>query len=678
VTPRLLSFAVGALIAASSVVSCTAGHNATLAADASGALSLQVEGTDLRIIADPGTFPPGQPVQIRPLSSAPAITGATPLGTAVEIASSSPPAHPMTVEAPAPDGAGAVAASIWDTATGAPRPVGVAPDGGLVRAGITGLGGFSFYTFPSPDDESKWIVQQGVQYLGDFFDAPYECSPPDVGSDLVDVVDRPVSVNLQVDVLDRDASKHTVAVRLCNKLRFAMAYRSTGAAEIAGFTLPRSEFSHDTVLAGEAGDPLTIGATFSPEAVVATAAMFFFEIVSPTAGLSRTLHWGLVNAEAITLIADSARSCASAVEAARAQPTPTSWEPALACLGALDTFPRLVLELVRDQALDELRDAAVDRAVAVAQGPLNLALRSQPLIRLGLEKLFFGTPPDLSFPYRLRCSTAVSCAPRFAPQPAGIDAANHHYSVSCNGETGQPVDVDVAAGSGTMPLADGSNLQVDVVKAVHADITGDARVDDAVLLSCSVQPSNFTVPVIVVLPGDGAPAVELPMIDPIKGGYPIPQYPYDEFDVQSGWLQTGVREYAADESHADEPSLHYLYRWHWTNGTPSAERSPDAEEPTMDVAAFALQTARAKGHDRSVLAKVSCPEPAQRPTGATVLCELVPTTGPAEPGYVAVRVVDAGRKRADGLLLAGDVACNDIPEWASALQNRTSGFLCGE
>ena len=242
--------------------------------------------------------------------------------------------------------------------------------------------------------------------IGDFFDAPYECPPAQFASSLVDSTGYPSSVNLQVDVSDNDVPKRISAVGICNKLRFVMAYDSTGAGTMAGLALPRSNISLVTPLHGKVGDPFVINAELTPDAVTATLLFVAFEALGAHDVVEKVLQKGLLSATAVTFIANGTRACASAVTAAQASPGTDSWKTAMDCLKDTDDFYRALVQV----ATDEFGERAAT-ALLGATGA-RLVLGGHAVQRLLAEWFTLHPESRVTFPYKLRCGDQGSCTVR--------------------------------------------------------------------------------------------------------------------------------------------------------------------------------------------------------------------------------------------------------------------------
>ncbi|MFD2091177.1 esterase/lipase family protein [Blastococcus deserti] len=175
---------------------------------------------------------------------------------------------------------------------------------------------------------------------------------------------------------------------------------------------------------------------------------------------------------------------------------------------------------------------------------------------------------------------------------AEVDPYNATYSLTCGGESADPFSVRVTDGHGSAdnPVTGGS-YDVNVAAVSTGELTGNGRAETAVLLYCSPQPSNFFVSEAVVFLGRRPThQIRLATLDPYEGLYPIPIYDPEEFVVRDGRLVTGIDDYDADDSHADPPSLHFVYEWRW-NGSeflPSQISGDSDQSPSLAEQAKAL------------------------------------------------------------------------------------------
>lgn len=536
-------------------------------ADSTGALAVALTEQPYRLDAPAGTFPAGHRVEVRPVDALPDAGAGRSTGVPIEFVSDVQPVHPVTVQTLVPiDGdVDATTATVWDPTTMRPEAllVEMLPNGHL-RVEVPHFSGFGFFSFPNPIDLSEWIIEGAIGFLEDFINTPYECSTPQFGSTLLDSTGYPTSVHLQVDVEDKDVARSTVTMNICNRLRSVLAYETEGGGEVDGFALPRSELGHDVRLQGASGDPFVLTARFNAEAVTATVALLVLDALpGGTAYTTKLIQKGLANSGSITLITNSARSCASAIEAALAAPDVTRWDGAVSCLKNLDSFQDAVLQLAAEAAVELGLDGAA--SAARLGGPLDLIIAGQVINRIAAEWLLFEPPSVVTFPYRLRCTSGEPCSPRTGAAPPTMpDPENTTYSLTCAGEADQPFTVQVRDGRGTADVpGSSSSFDISIEASAAGDLTGDGSAETAVLIYCAPRPSNFFVSEVVVIAGNSAPLPRLPTIDPADGGYPIPVYDPDEFLIRDATLTTGIDDYAPNESHADMPSLHFVYEWEW-------------------------------------------------------------------------------------------------------------------
>lgn len=149
-----------------------------------------------------------------------------------------------------------------------------------------------------------------------------------------------------------------------------------------------------------------------------------------------------------------------------------------------------------------------------------------------------------------------------------VDWLNATYTTSCGGIATQPFSVTVHNGQGQYQTT-GSPYQdynVAVTGVAHGYLLGDGTPQTAVLLSCSPQPSNYSVTEIQVFTPErqelGTP-LRPPNLVP-NGLYNLPFFDDQPFTIGDGLLNSGAAYYGPEDCHACGPSIQYQLSWQWT------------------------------------------------------------------------------------------------------------------
>jgi pimeloyl-ACP methyl ester carboxylesterase len=149
-----------------------------------------------------------------------------------------------------------------------------------------------------------------------------------------------------------------------------------------------------------------------------------------------------------------------------------------------------------------------------------------------------------------------------------VDWLNATYTTSCGGIATQPFSVTVHNGQGQYQTT-GSPYQdynVAVTSVAHGYLLGDGTPQIAVLLSCSPQPSNYSVTEIQVFTPErqelGTP-LRPPNLVP-NGLYNLPFFDDQPFTIGDGLLNSGAAYYGPEDCHACGPSIQYQLSWQWT------------------------------------------------------------------------------------------------------------------
>jgi hypothetical protein len=403
------------------------GEKQVVYADGAGGLSATLPGYDYRVAAPPDTFPAGERLEVKRAEKTPDIGRGKFLGTPIEITSRVQPAHPVSLEISySKVNLELTVGTLWDKDAKhfETAPIERTEDGDL-RIYLKHVSGGGIVAFPSLDALTQWHAGPGadaaIKYLEDFFDFPYECPAPTFESKLLGSEGYPSrSVNTQLNVNDKQIAKSTVTLQICNPLRFAMEYKATGAGEAEGFSLPRSTVPHDVHLQGVAGDAFKVETKFTPKAFTVTLVF----LMLPMLPYGRTMMTkpqfilkGLTSPSGLTLIANSARSCDSSINAALRTPGATTFDGAVSCLQNLSSFNEAFIDLWRETAVELGLEVAAEQIPVL--GPI---MRGQVWNRIGAELYHFGLPRDVSFPYRLLCAEGsdIACPKRATDPQAAV------------------------------------------------------------------------------------------------------------------------------------------------------------------------------------------------------------------------------------------------------------------
>lgn len=396
---------------------CTSGPAIDiLSADASGGFRASLVSSPLDFVASPGTFRAGQQVEIRPAPGFPEVPGGRALVDPVVIMTDGQPASPVLLQ---PTRAlnvdpGLALAVLWDPETGRLAALPWPDADQQVR--LPRLGGVGWFGFDDTADRQAFLggaaLDGSIEYLKDFFNAAVDCPLLRLDTDLLDVGSYPGTVGFQLDVNDARDRPDTVALSICNPLRFVRAFEARGAGRASGFAFPRSAAPPVYVLLeGEAGDEFVVDASFTPESFTLTM-MFFALGVMPHGGtiVEQVVEDALLGPDSIALAAEVTRTCASSISAALRSTGSDGYAAAIECVTGDEDFVDQVIDIWAAAAVSALLETPASAAELVPQ--VRALVTYQAIQRLALELTIFGAPQDATFPHELRCSTGRPCGPR--------------------------------------------------------------------------------------------------------------------------------------------------------------------------------------------------------------------------------------------------------------------------
>jgi hypothetical protein len=147
-------------------------------------------------------------------------------------------------------------------------------------------------------------------------------------------------------------------------------------------------------------------------------------------------------------------------------------------------------------------------------------------------------------------------------RPPPIDWLNTRYSVKCDGAFGEPVTANVQQGSATGSAGAARSWTIAVDPLATGDLTGDGRPETAVLVSCTPQPSNYSVEELLVIDERGNTLATLPADSSLTN----PEaFRAETAAITEEGLTIDADRLAPDQCRAcGDPELHLTYRWQWT------------------------------------------------------------------------------------------------------------------
>jgi pimeloyl-ACP methyl ester carboxylesterase len=147
---------------------------------------------------------------------------------------------------------------------------------------------------------------------------------------------------------------------------------------------------------------------------------------------------------------------------------------------------------------------------------------------------------------------------------ADNDWLNRTYQLSCDDISDKPIPVTLQNGQGTAGPNSGYDHWEVHIEARAAGSFDGLGSGTAVMFYCTPQPSNFFRQEVQVFHEDGSYVGRLRHLDPLPGGLSLtPVYDHDAFSVNNGLLNTGIRYYAGNDSHASGPSIPATLHWRW-------------------------------------------------------------------------------------------------------------------
>jgi hypothetical protein len=407
-------------------------------ADSAGGASMNLPGLPFHLEARAGTFQPSQRLVVGKTSMLPDKGRSRLLTTPIAISTGGQPTHPLIIETRDvfdvdPD---LTVGALWDLATGHVEVLSIERLANRrLRARIPHLSGFAILTFPSPIDLTDWLTGPVLEGIGnnikDFFDAPYSCPTPAFGSTLLDLGPYPVSVNLQLDVKDNQATPGAAELHFCSRHRFVYEYTAHGSGQANGLILPRSTLAIDVALQGSRGDPFVVDAKFTAQAATATMVLVGLELLPSGTGIVKdVIHDGVLDPDVLGLIANATRSCSSAINAALDSTNASLWSGAVSCWNNQSSYMQAVTDIFTKKAIEKGLESA-DSLVKL-EPRLRLLLAAQSLNRILAELINFGLPKDVSFQYRLRCDLqgGSGCPPRPTPSQPSLPRPAFYYNTA--------------------------------------------------------------------------------------------------------------------------------------------------------------------------------------------------------------------------------------------------------
>jgi hypothetical protein len=207
--------------------------------------------------------------------------------------------------------------------------------------------------------------------------------------------------------------------------------------------------------------------------------------------------------------------------------------------------------------------AAVTSLVAGHVGPAAPSTsRSPPPIPVPVPAPTPPSPPSAPSP------PPAAPAPRSKPP---VDWQNNAYQVTCDGLVPAGFAAGLRGGtatvSGSAIASSGyDSITVTYQEDVTGDLTGDGKPETVVLLTCTPQPSNFSVYEAQVFGPADELLTELPSTSTLQqqGQVLPPEYDVQQsMTIRGGDLHTPMLFYAPEDSHASGPSVSRTARWHW-------------------------------------------------------------------------------------------------------------------
>jgi hypothetical protein len=154
----------------------------------------------------------------------------------------------------------------------------------------------------------------------------------------------------------------------------------------------------------------------------------------------------------------------------------------------------------------------------------------------------------------------IAIAPLVGCDVRNVDWGNATYTVTCPGLGIKPTTVRLVRGQASVPPNQPFGLHVRLATSLTADVTGDGRVDQVLLLGCSTGGSGFATEVQVFADGPRLLA-RLPAPPVVPSAYFSPQF--EKVWVSAGRLQTVAQYWAPDDCHFCA-SIHLSITWRWT------------------------------------------------------------------------------------------------------------------
>jgi hypothetical protein len=165
------------------------------------------------------------------------------------------------------------------------------------------------------------------------------------------------------------------------------------------------------------------------------------------------------------------------------------------------------------------------------------------------------------------CASADRAGTGQVPAHPAVDWLNRTYTVTCDGLVPDGLRVGVVEGEALVPTGSGGtasyeDYDVHVRATADGDVDGDGEPDEAVLLECAPQPSNFVVQEIQLFSSSGRLLGTLPSPRSLQGDAQLPPL-YDPagLSVQHGRIVTAMTAYGPDDSHAGGPTVPLVERW---------------------------------------------------------------------------------------------------------------------
>jgi hypothetical protein len=152
------------------------------------------------------------------------------------------------------------------------------------------------------------------------------------------------------------------------------------------------------------------------------------------------------------------------------------------------------------------------------------------------------------------------------PAQATVDWLDRAYTVTCDGLVPGGLRAAVVGGEALVPSSGGTtsydHYDVHVRATAEGDVDGDGDPDEAVLLECAPQPSNFFVQEVQLFSASGRLLGALPSPRTLQGDAQLPPL-YDPagLSIQHGRVVATMTAYGPQDSHASGPSVPLVERW---------------------------------------------------------------------------------------------------------------------